>query len=68
MFQSTVAKCDCFKSCPRVGGIGQFGLQRRRGMRFKSCPRVGGIPQVDTPWAAEGSFKSCPRVGGILMH
>ena len=36
---------SCFKSCPRVGGIGCPLDVRRTYAGFKSCPRVGGIRQ-----------------------
>ena len=56
---------NCFKSCPRVGGIRLILRPASPYTSFKSCPRVGGIRRSCRSSLETARFKSCPRVGGI---
>ena len=55
----------CFKSCPRVGGIGDPKLDMLVDDEFQVVPPCGGHPITENGFAVLLSFKSCPRVGGI---
>ena len=55
----------CFKSCPRVGGIGCSSTYLATPCLFQVVPPCGGHPPTRTSRGRSPGFKSCPRVGGI---
>ena len=57
---------ECFKSCPRVGGIAEFGEEHKVDGKFQVVPPCGGHRAPPARPRGAAKFQVVPPCGGHL--